>query len=219
MGSIKRQVSDILIGLRKNYPDAECALNYRTPLELLIATILSAQCTDVRVNIVTPALFRKYPSPSALARAPLSNIEKMIYSTGFYRSKARNIKNTCSRLVQEFGSEVPKSMEQLLRLPGVARKTANVVLGTAYGVVSGVVVDTHVYRITHRLGLTTGTTPEKVENDLMRLIPSKEWINFSHRVIHHGRQVCLARNPRCDICVLEKQCHKIGVRKKTQMVG
>jgi len=219
MGSIKRQVSDILIGLRKNYPDAECALNYRTPLELLIATILSAQCTDVRVNIVTPALFRKYPSPSALARAPLSNIEKMIYSTGFYRSKARNIKNTCSRLVQEFESEVPKSMEQLLRLPGVARKTANVVLGTAYGVVSGVVVDTHVYRITHRLGLTTGTTPEKVENDLMRLIPSKEWINFSHRVIHHGRQVCLARNPRCDICVLEKQCHKIGVRKKTQMVG
>ena len=219
MGSIKRQVSDILIGLRKNYPDAECALNYRTPLELLIATILSAQCTDVRVNIVTPALFQKYPSPSALARAPLSNIEKMIYSTGFYRSKARNIKNTCSRLVQEFESEVPKSMEQLLRLPGVARKTANVVLGTAYGVVSGVVVDTHVYRITHRLGLTTGTTPEKVENDLMRLIPSKEWINFSHRVIHHGRQVCLARNPRCDICVLEKQCHKIGVRKKTQMVG
>ena len=215
MGSIKRQVSDILIGLRKNYPDAECALNYRTPLELLIATILSAQCTDVRVNLVTPALFRKYPSPSALARAPLSNIEKMIYSTGFYRSKARNIKNTCSRLVQEFESEVPKSMEQLLRLPGVARKTANVVLGTAYGVVSGVVVDTHVYRITHRLGLTTGTTPEKVENDLMRLIPSKEWINFSHRVIHHGRQVCLARNPRCDVCMLEKQCQKIGVRKKT----
>lgn len=215
MGSIKRQVSDILIGLRKHYPDAECALNYRTPLELLIATILSAQCTDVRVNLVTPALFRKYPSPSALARAPLSNIEKMIYSTGFYRNKARNIKNTCSRLVQEFESEVPKSMEQLLCLPGVARKTANVVLGTAYGVVSGVVVDTHVYRITHRLGLTTGTTPEKVENDLMRLIPSKEWINFSHRVIHHGRQVCLARNPRCDICVLEKQCHKIGVRKKT----
>ena len=215
MNSIKRQVSGILTGLRKSYPDAECTLNHQTPLELLIATILSAQCTDVRVNLVTPALFRKYPSAYALAQAPLSNLEKMIYSTGFFRSKARNIKETCSRLVGKFGIEVPKSMEQLISLPGVARKTANVVLGTAYGVASGVVVDTHVYRITRRLGLTTRKTPEKVEEDLMRLIPSKEWINFSHRVIRHGRRVCSARDPQCGVCVLEKHCQKIGVRKKT----
>ena len=207
----KRQVSGILAGLKKAYPGAECALRHATPLQLLIATILSAQCTDKRVNLVTPELFRKYPSAEAFARASLKTLERMIHSTGFFRNKARNIQEACRRLVKEHNGQVPQSMEELLELPGVARKTANVVLGTAFGVTSGVVVDTHVFRISRRLGLTQARTPEKVEQDLMALIPAREWINFSHRLIHHGRRVCSARSPQCSFCALEPHCRKVGV--------
>ena len=211
MKASKRQAPGILAGLKKAYPDAECALGHSSPLQLLIATILSAQCTDRRVNLVTPALFRKYPSAEALARASPAHLERMIHSTGFFRNKAKNIKETCRRLVRDHNGKVPRSMDELLKLPGVARKTANVVLGTAYGVAAGVVVDTHVFRISRRLGLTTAKTPEKVEQDLMDLVPSREWINFSHRLIHHGRRVCNARNPQCSLCALEPHCQKVGV--------
>jgi endonuclease-3 len=195
------------------YPAAHCALHHRNPYELAVATILSAQCTDKRVNLVTPELFRKYPSAEAFARASLKTLERMIHSTGFFRNKARNIQEACRRLVKEHNGQVPQSMEELLELPGVARKTANVVLGTAFGVTSGVVVDTHVFRISRRLGLTQARTPEKVEQDLMALIPAREWINFSHRLIHHGRRVCSARSPQCSLCALEPHCRKVGVEQ------
>ncbi len=208
---VKRQVPGILAGLKKAYPEAECALRHVNPLQLLIATILSAQCTDKRVNLVTPELFRKYPSAEAFARASLTTLERMIHSTGFFRNKAKNIRESCRRLVRDHNGQVPQSMEELLELPGVARKTANVVLGTAYGVASGVVVDTHVFRISRRLGLTPARTPEKVEQDLMALLPAGEWINFSHRLIHHGRRICSARNPQCSLCALETHCRKVGI--------
>ena len=207
----KRQVSRILAGLKRAYPEAECALRHVNPLQLLIATILSAQCTDKRVNLVTPELFRKYPSAEAFARASLTTLERMIHSTGFFRNKAKNIREACRRLVKDHHGRVPQSMEELLQLPGVARKTANVVLGTAFGVASGVVVDTHVFRISRRLGLTRAKTPEKVEQDLMALLPAREWINFSHRLIHHGRRICSARSPQCSLCSLEPHCRKVGV--------
>lgn len=207
----KRQVSGILAGLKKAYPEAECALRHADPLQLLIATILSAQCTDKRVNLVTPELFRRYPSAEAFARASLATLERMIHSTGFFRNKAKNIREACRVLAKDHNGQVPQSMEELLQLPGVARKTANVVLGTAYGVASGVVVDTHVFRISRRLGLTRARTPEKVEQDLMAAIPAGEWINFSHRLIHHGRRICSARNPQCSLCALEPHCRKVGV--------
>ena len=207
----KRQVKGILAGLKKAYPEAECALTHATPLQLLIATILSAQCTDKRVNLVTPDLFRKYPTAEAFARASLKTLERMIHSTGFFRNKAKNIREACRRLVKVHNGQVPRSMQELLELPGVARKTANVVLGTAYGVASGVVVDTHVFRISRRLGLTRAKTPEKVEQDLMAQIPAREWINFSHRLIHHGRRICSARSPQCTLCALEPHCRKVGV--------
>ena len=207
----KGQVKGILAGLKKAYPEAECALRHATPLQLLIATILSAQCTDKRVNLVTPELFRKYPSAEDFARSSLETLERMIHSTGFFRNKARNIREACRRLVKDHNGQVPQSMEALLQLPGVARKTANVVLGTAYGTASGVVVDTHVFRISRRLGLTRAKTPEKVEQDLMAAIPAGEWINFSHRLIHHGRRICSARNPQCSQCGLEPHCRKVGV--------
>ena len=209
----KRQVKGILAGLKKAYPEAECALTHATPLQLLIATILSAQCTDKRVNLVTPDLFRNYPTAEAFARASLKTLERMIHSTGFFRNKAKNIREACRRLVKEHNGQVPQSMEELLQLPGVARKTANVVLGTAYGVASGVVVDTHVFRISRRLGLTRAKTPEKVEQDLMAQIPAREWINFSHRLIHHGRRICSARSPQCTLCALEPHCRKVGVEQ------
>ena len=207
----KRQVAVILLGLKKAYPEAKCALQYATPLQLLIATILSAQCTDKRVNLVTPALFRKYPSVDAFAHASLKTLEEMIHSTGFFRNKAKNIREACRWLLKKHNGQVPRSMQELLELSGVARKTANVVLGTAYGVTSGVVVDTHVFRICRRLGLTRARTPEKVEQDLMDLIPAKEWINFSHRLIHHGRRICSARRPQCSLCSIEPHCRKVGV--------
>jgi endonuclease-3 len=197
--------------LRRDYPDARCALVHDSPLELLVATILSAQCTDARVNMVTPELFRKYPTAADLARAPLPALERAIKSTGFFRNKARSIKACCQQLVDKYSGEVPRTLEELVELPGIGRKTANVVLGTAYGIASGVVVDTHVTRISRRLGLTRETDAVKIERDLMRELPRREWIDFSHRMIHHGRQVCVARNPRCEICGLNKICPRIGV--------
>jgi endonuclease-3 len=210
----KRHAARVAKRLAETYPAAKCALNFRSPLELLIATILSAQCTDVRVNLVTKELFRKYRSAADYAHADATELEKEIKSTGFFRSKARSIQAACRRLAEEYGGQVPKDLDVLVELPGVGRKTANVVLGTAFGIASGVVVDTHVRRVSKRLGLTTHKEPEKIEQDLMRLLPLKEWIDFSHRVIHHGRKICTARNPKCRECTLNKICPRIGVETK-----
>lgn len=188
------------------FPDAQCALHYSTPLELLIATILSAQCTDERVNLVTEDLFRKYQSAEDYARAPSEVLENDIRSTGFYRNKAKNIQGACQLLVNKFHSTVPDTMEELLLLPGVARKTANVVLGVAFHKAEGVVVDTHVFRISRRLGLSNGKTPENVEKDLMEILPRGRWISFSHQVILHGRKSCKARKPLCPECPIEHLC-------------
>ena len=203
-----RQVVELLKG---EYPDAECALVHDTPFELLIATILSAQCTDERVNIVTKDLFAKYSTPAALAAVPIKTLEKLIQSTGFFRNKAKNIHGCCEKLVAEHGGQVPAEMEKLVHLPGVGRKTANVVLGTAFRIASGVVVDTHVTRLSQRLGLTEHEDAVKIERDLSEQLPQEEWIDFSHRLIWHGRRVCKARKPLCGSCVLEKLCPKIGV--------
>jgi endonuclease-3 len=188
------------------YPDAHCTLDHRSPLELLIATILSAQCTDERVNLVTPHLFSKYPTAEHLALAPIGDLEEIIRSTGFYRNKAKAIHGTATILVQNHGGQVPRTMEELLRLPGVARKTANVVLGNAFGEASGVVVDTHVHRVTRRLWLTEELDPVKIERDLMSLLPTRAWVGWSHRVIQHGRRICIARKPRCNECNLADLC-------------
>jgi endonuclease III len=192
------------------YPDAHCALRHDNPLQLLIATILSAQCTDVRVNLVTPALFARYPDASAFANADPRELEALIQSTGFFRNKTRNIIACCKILVDEYAGKVPKTLEQLVPLPGIGRKTANVVLGDAFGV-PGITVDTHVGRVSRRLGMTENQDPVKVERDLMALIPKKDWTIFSHRMIFHGRQVCFARKPNCEGCLLAKDCPKIGV--------
>ena len=207
------RIRRILRLLKAEYPDAQCALTHADPLQLLIATILSAQCTDARVNQVTPGLFQRYPTIRDLAEAELFELEDLIRSTGFFRNKARNIKAACQQLVSEFNGKIPHSMEELLTLPGVARKTANVVLGSAFGTPSGVVVDTHVFRLSHRLRLARAKNPEKVEQDLMQKIPREEWINFSHRLIFHGRRVCTARKPLCHICSLDEVCPKVGVKK------
>jgi endonuclease III len=208
---LKQQAGKVVRALRKEYPEAVCALVHRTPFELLVATILSAQCTDVRVNIVTPALFKRYPDPAAFAAAPLPAIEKAIKSTGFFRSKAKSIKGCSQAIVERHDGEVPQELDALVKLAGVGRKTANVVLGVAFGKATGVVVDTHVGRLSRRLGLTAAVDPVKVEADLMQLLPKKEWIDFSHRMIYHGRQVCIARRPRCEACVMQSFCPKIGV--------
>jgi endonuclease-3 len=196
--------------LAREYPDARCALNYETPLQLMIATILSAQCTDVRVNIVTPSLFARYRDAKAFANANPRELEAAIQSTGFFRNKAKSIIAACKQIVERFRGDVPGSMEELVHLPGVGRKTANVILGNAFGI-PGITVDTHVGRLSRRMGLTTHTDPVKVESDLMRLIPKKEWTMFSHRMILHGRRICQARKPQCDACVLNKVCPKICV--------
>ena len=201
------RIADLLQRLQAAYPNAECALLHRNAWELLVATILSAQCTDARVNLVTPELFRKFPTPKAMAEASLPAIESEIRSTGFYHNKAKSISGAAKRLVAEFDSKVPKTMAELLTIPGAARKTANVVLGVAYGIAEGVVVDTHVLRLSNRLGLTESTDPKKVEQELMKIIPQDHWIQFSHELIHHGRQVCIARKPRCADCTLETLCH------------
>jgi endonuclease-3 len=202
-----KRVTAILEILEKTYPGVVCALNHRSAWELTVATILSAQCTDVRVNLVTPALFRAFPTPKTMAAASLPELEELIRSTGFYRNKAKSIKGAAKAVVEEFGGKVPRTMEELLRLPGVARKTANVVLGSWFRIAVGVVVDTHVMRLTHRLELTEETAPVKVERDMMNIIPEDHWIAFSHELIHHGRQICVARKPKCADCTLEKLCN------------
>lgn len=202
----KKHAAEIIRRLKKAYPDAHCALNHTNAFELLIATILSAQCTDARVNIVTAELFRKYRGPEDYLRVPQRELEKDIHSTGFFRNKAKNIQAACKRIVEEYGGEVPQTMDELLTLGGVARKTANVVLGNAFGIASGVVVDTHVSRISQLLGLTKNKTPEKIERELQQLIPKRDWVLFPHLMIHHGRAVCIARRPKCDACVLNDIC-------------
>ncbi len=201
-----QRVAKIVEILSREYQGAECALHHANAFQLLVATILSAQCTDARVNIVTPRLFEEYPDPDALALADPADVQGIIRSTGFFRNKTRSLIGAARTIVASFGGRVPSSMEDLLTLPGVARKTANVVLGTAFGIAAGVVVDTHVGRISGRLGITGAETPVAIERDLMKQIDQNDWINFSHWVIHHGRQVCRARKPRCDRCVLVDLC-------------
>jgi len=209
--ALRARVKKILAGLAKLYPDAKCALQYENPLQLLIATILSAQCTDVRVNLVTPALFARYRTAKDYATAQSRELETAIQSTGFFRNKTKSIIACCKKIVEEHGGEVPGTMEALVQLPGVGRKTANVILGNAFET-PGITVDTHVARLSKRLGLTKETDPVKIERDLMELIPKPQWTMFSHRMIFHGRQVCFARKPNCAECLLNKVCPKIGVK-------
>jgi endonuclease-3 len=210
---LKNRAGRIVRNLAKLYPDAHCALHYENPLQLLIATILSAQCTDVRVNMVTPALFARYPNARAFAEAEQGELETAIQSTGFFRNKARNIIACCRQIQEKHDGQVPNTMEELVQLLGVGRKTANVILGNAFGV-PGITVDTHVLRLSKRMGFTRNTDADKVEQDLMTLIPQKEWTMFSHRMIFHGRQVCFARKPNCEGCLLAEVCPKIGVEQK-----
>ena len=207
----KTRASEIIERLKNEYPDAHCALIHTNAFELLIATILSAQCTDERVNIVTGNLFRKYRKPQDYLEVAQEELERDIHSTGFFRNKAKNIQAACAKIIENFGGELPNTMDELLTLNGVARKTANVVLGNAFGIASGVVVDTHVSRLSQRLGLTGETAPEKIEKDLQELVPKKDWIMFPHWLISHGRKICQARKPKCAECVLENLCPKIGV--------
>lgn len=200
------RVNAVIEGLERLYPQVECELHHRNPFELLIATILSAQTTDERVNLTTPALFAAFPTAEAMAEAPLPVLEDMVRSTGFYRQKAKSIKETSRLLVERHGGKVPRTADELRELPGVARKTANVVLGTAFGIATGVVVDTHVQRLALRLALTRSTTPEKIEADLMRVIPQENWIHIAHQLIWHGRRVCFARKPDCEHCALAPHC-------------
>jgi endonuclease-3 len=210
--SLRKRARLINRRLARLYPDAQCALHYDNPLQLLIATILSAQCTDVRVNMVTPALFARYPDVQAFAKAKPAELEAIIKSTGFYRNKARNIIACCRQIVCDHAGQVPRTLKDLVPLPGIGRKTANVVLGNAFNV-PGITVDTHVGRLSRRTGLTTAIDPVKVEHELMALLPRKEWTAFSHRMIFHGRQVCLARKPNCEGCIVNDICPKIGVAK------
>lgn len=207
----EKRTREIIGRLKKEYPDAHCALDHANAFELLIATILSAQCTDERVNIVTANLFRKYRKPEDYLNVSQEELEKDIHSTGFYRNKAKNIQGACRKIVELYDGEIPQTMDELLVLNGVARKTANVVLGNAFGIASGVVVDTHVSRLSQRLGLTAETAPEKIEKDLSALVSKKDWIMFPHWLIFHGRKICQARKPKCSECVLETICPKIGV--------
>jgi endonuclease-3 len=201
------RIQAILKILQQTYPDAECALVHSSPWQLLVATILSAQCTDARVNMVTPKLFATYPTPEAMAKAPIESIEDLIRTTGFYHNKAKSIQGAGRVISEQFHGKVPQTMTELLTVPGAARKTASVVLGVAYGKAEGIVVDTHVFRVSRRLGLTRSETPQAVEQDLMKVIPHDRWIQFSHEVIHHGRQICDARKPKCAACPLETLCH------------
>ncbi len=206
ISDIKQRTAEIINRLKKAYPDAHCALVHTNALELLIATILSAQCTDVRVNIVTADLFRKYHGPAEFLNVAQTELEKDIHSTGFFRNKAKNIQAACKRIIEVYGGNVPQTMDDLLTLGGVARKTANVVMGNAFGIASGVVVDTHVSRLSQRLGLTKEKTPEKIERALAKLVPKKDWVMFPHWMIYHGRQICIARKPKCGECPLADIC-------------
>jgi endonuclease III len=211
----KKRALEILMRLKRLYPDATCTLNYQTPVQLLVATILSAQCTDERVNLVTPALFDRFPDAPSLAGAPIEALEQLIHSTGFYRNKAKNIQGACHLIVTEFDGQVPARMEDLLRLPGVARKTANVVLAHVFGLNMGVTVDTHVKRLTRRFELSEYEDPIRIERDLMRLVAQPDWENWSIRLIYHGRAVCMARNPACDRCALTDLCPSVDRTKVT----
>lgn len=208
----KRKLAGRVVkALAQAYPDAVCALTHRNAYELLTATILSAQCTDERVNAVTPVLFAAYPSPRDLAESRQEDVERIIHSLGFFRAKAENIRGMARKLMDDFQGELPRTVEEMTSLPGVGRKTANVALGTWYGLATGVVVDTHVKRISRLLGLTTSANPEITERELKAVLPQKEWINYSHRVITHGRRVCIARRPRCQECPLLKVCLRVGL--------
>ncbi|MBT3198948.1 MAG: endonuclease III [Phycisphaerales bacterium] len=204
------RTAELITKLKIAYPDAHCALTHGNPLKLLVATILSAQCTDKRVNVVTKTLFKKYKKPQDYASAEPENLENDIRSTGFYRNKAKNIRGACAKIISDFGGKVPRTMEQLLTLPGVARKTANCVLGNSFGLAEGVVVDTHVIRLSGRLGLTKHKNPVKIERDLMELVPQDEWILWSHMLIFHGRAVCDARKPDCENCSIAELCPSAG---------
>jgi endonuclease III len=208
----KRHAAQVVRRLKAAYPDARCALVHTSPLELLVATILSAQCTDTRVNMVTPDLFKKYPDAESFAAAKLPQLERAIQSTGFFRNKAKNIKACCGELVESHGGRLPQDLDAMVKLAGVGRKTANVVLGTAFGIPSGVVVDTHVARLSKRLGMTRHTDPVKIERDLMAQLPKREWVDFAHRMIQHGRKICMARKPKCEVCTLADVCPRIGVK-------
>jgi len=207
----KKRARAVVRKLKKLFPEVECALIHESAFQLLVATILSAQCTDERVNATTPQLFSKYPDAAALAAASQKDVETIIRPLGFFRNKATNIRGMAQQLVERFDGQIPEELDQLIMLPGVGRKTASVVLGTWFGIPSGVVVDTHVRRISNLLGLTTSRNPDIIERHLMQLLPKKEWINFSHRVIHHGRQTCIARRPRCPECGLLSLCPRVGL--------
>jgi endonuclease III len=208
------QVGAIITELRRLYPDAKCSLDFSTPLQLLVATQLAAQCTDERVNMVTKDLFRKYRSVEDFATVSQEELEQDIKSTGFYRNKAKNIRAACQRIITDFGGEVPHTMKDLLSLPGVARKTANVVMGNAFGIVEGYIVDTHNMRLSRRFGWTTSEDPVKIEQTLMRIIPQKDWLDLSHFIIYHGRAICDARKPRCEQCTLAKLCPSAFIVQK-----
>ncbi len=207
----KNHARKVCKALERAYPEAACALLHTNPYQLLVATILSAQCTDARVNMVTPELFRRFPDAVSLARGDQADLESLIRSTGFFRAKSRNLLAMARKVAEDHGGTIPSDLDSLTALPGVGRKTANVVLGTAFGLATGVVVDTHVKRLARRLGLSSRKTPEQIEQDLMQAVPRKQWVDLSHRLIHHGRRVCLARRPKCEICSLEKICPKFGV--------
>lgn len=211
LAETKKLAGRIVRLLKKQYPVAECALDHESAFQLLAATILSAQCTDERVNKATPELFRRYPTPQKLARATQRSVERIVKPLGFFRAKATNLRGMAKGLVENHDGEVPRSLDELIKLPGVGRKTASVVLGTFYGIPSGVVVDTHVRRLSNLMGLTSSRNPDIIERDLMAILPKKEWIQFSHRMIHHGRAVCIARRPQCAECTLLKACARTGL--------
>ncbi|MGQ9919974.1 MAG: endonuclease III [Desulfobacca sp.] len=202
---LRPKVQAILALLAEHYPQAHCTLDFKTPLELLVATVLSAQCTDARVNQVTPAVFQRYPNAAAYAAAPLAELEEAFHPTGFFRQKAKAIQQICQTLVERYGGDIPPSLEELVKLPGIGRKTANVILGNAFGI-PGIVVDTHVGRVAQRLGLTSNKDPVKIEFDLMALVPKEDWTKVSHQLIWHGRQVCTAKKPQCRACFLRPHC-------------
>lgn len=210
----KMRARKIISLLKEAYPHAKCSLVHKTPLQLLIATILSAQCTDARVNLVTPALFARYKSASDFANADIGDLEILIRSTGFYHNKAKNIRAACGIIAQKHKGKVPRTVEEMLALPGVARKTANIVLGNSYCVIEGVPVDTHAIRISHLLGWTREKQQEKIERDLMALLPRRNWLKISDLFVHHGRAVCIARRPKCDICPVRALCPRVGLKKK-----
>jgi endonuclease-3 len=208
----RKRAKSVITALRKLFPEAECALHHTSAFQLLVATILSAQCTDERVNQATPELFRLYPDAASLSRATQEDVERIVKPLGFFRNKAANIRGMAQALMEKFGGEIPQDIDQLITLPGVGRKTASVVLGTWYGIPSGVVVDTHVKRLTNLLGLTTSENPEIIERDLIDIVPRTEWIDFSHRLIHHGRKTCIARRPKCTECGLLMYCPRVGLK-------